>query len=724
MISIINKGIYSEVDYPELRDLHLKMEKMRANKSCPVAKGQFYSALIDFLNSFIAYADGELKTKEYTNEQMIPVLFVPYDDMKEVKPEYCWYSLYAARKYARKLVGSELKLQFAANYVHLALQLSSELENLICMHEVVAKGTTPVPECNCWSSMQLSARDMAFAMNEMFYIEGIPVDRICQREIKASSTFVIRQLLESLGKGIIGYYEIRKKDNQPSKKHTQVAWKFLAENKDCRSWKLQLPFKIESLMQINTWANSFVHKGTFYASYIQALAIEICWQLLRGPKEYVKTYDGKSRLSTMYGDFRVYGYNNLRKDFEKYIESQDCHVVWDDLNNVQAYIMTLERPKILFAMHMPPPVHGASMVGKYISESEVVSNHFDAEYFNITTAANLEDIGKLSFKKLTSVFSLINRLRQKVKEFQPDFVYYTPNATGMPFYKDWLVVKSLKMIGCKVVVHYHNKGVATRQHRWLDNLLYRSFFKNVKVILLAEALYSDIQKYVKREDVHVCGNGVPDLEQAIKRFVPDPNVSYPLNILYLSNMMEEKGVYQLLEACALLKQKGKQFVCRFAGGWKDISEDAFRENAKRLGLSVSTPGEEVKDADVVALGPQYGDDKLKCFKKANLFVFPTYYHNECFPLVLLEAMQCQLACISTNEAAVPEIINNGKTGIVVEKAADGKPSVSELANAIERMIDDRMLCYQMGQEGRKKYEMEYTLSKFEERLTGILEGFC
>lgn len=375
-------------------------------------------------------------------------------------------------------------------------------------------------------------------------------------------------------------------------------------------------------------------------------------------------------------------------------------------------------------MHMPPPVHGASMVGKYILESEVVSNHIEAEYFNIATAANLEDIGKLSLKKLTTVFSLINRLRQKVREFQPDYIYYTPNATGMPFYKDWLVVTSLKMMGCKVVAHYHNKGVVTRQYKWMDNILYKSFFKGLKVILLADALYPDIQKYVKREDVQVCGNGVPDIEQTIKRSVPDPNVSYPLNILYLSNMMEEKGVYQLLEACALLKKRGKPFVCRFAGGWKDISEDAFRDKAKALGLAVSTPGNATTDADVVALGPQYNEDKILCLKNANIFVFPTYYHNECFPLVLLEAMQCQLACISTNEAAIPEIIENVKTGIVINKDESGKPSVTQLTDAIDLMIDDRMLCYQMGQEGRKKYEKEYTLSKFENRLTDILIKLC
>lgn len=93
---------------------------------------------------------------------------------------------------------------------------------------------------------------------------------------------------------------------------------------------------------------------------------------------------------------------------------------------------------------------------------------------------------------------------------KPQLVYVTPNACGGAFYKDFVVVQMLKRLGCQVVVHYHNKGVATRQNRFLDNFLYQRFFKGIKVILLSECLYDDVKKYVKREDVFVCPNGIPE----------------------------------------------------------------------------------------------------------------------------------------------------------------------------------------------------------------------
>lgn len=50
---------------------------------------------------------------------------------------------------------------------------------------------------------------------------------------------------------------------------------------------------------------------------------------------------------------------------------------------------------ILFIMHMPPPVHGAAMVGKYIHDSRVIKEAFDCHYINLTTARDLADIGRV-----------------------------------------------------------------------------------------------------------------------------------------------------------------------------------------------------------------------------------------------------------------------------------------------------------------------------------------
>lgn len=105
-------------------------------------------------------------------------------------------------------------------------------------------------------------------------------------------------------------------------------------------------------------------------------------------------------------------------------------------------------------------------------------------------------------------------------------------------------------------------------------------------------------------------------------------------------------------------------------------------------------------------------------RDADIFAFPTFYSNECFPVVLLEAMQQCLPCVSTGEGGIPDIVENGVTGFIIpRKDADA------LAEKLSLLIDDAAMRRQMGVNGRKKYEREFTYSKFEHHLAGILNDF-
>lgn len=360
---------------------------------------------------------------------------------------------------------------------------------------------------------------------------------------------------------------------------------------------------------------------------------------------------------------------------------------------------------ILFILHLPPPVHGAAMVGKYIHNSELINSEFDCHYINLTTASSLEDIGQVGWHKVKTFCHLLQEIRRSVKELKPDLVYVTPNAKGGAFYKDFIVVIMLKWMGCRVVAHYHNKGVFTWQDRWIDNLLYRLFFKDLKVILLAEALYKDVEKYVKRENVLVCPNGIPVLPC---QSYTERNNNTKLRLLFLSNLLISKGVLVLFDALKILKNKGFAFICDFVGGeTSEIDAKRFNEEVKKR---------ELKEF-VIYQGRKYGKEKDEYFEHADIFVFPTYYHNECFPLVLLEAMQHGLPCISTTEGGISGIIDDGQTGFVVEKR-----NASVLAEKLEFLLTDETLRHRMGKAGRIKFEQNFTLSKFEQKFCETLKS--
>lgn len=365
--------------------------------------------------------------------------------------------------------------------------------------------------------------------------------------------------------------------------------------------------------------------------------------------------------------------------------------------------------KILFIMHMPPPVHGAAMVGQYIHESELINQELECHYINLATAKNLHDIGKVGMRKLFDFYKLLGRIQHTLKEVRPDLVYITPNACGGAFYKDFIVVQMIKAMGYKVVVHFHNKGVATHQARWIDDVLYKRFFKGIKVILLSECLYSDVKKYVDRKNVFVCANGIP-ASSILDSHLESSSVSKNKtpHILFLSNLLVSKGVVVLLDALQILKEKGCSFVCDFVGGeTAEMDAAMFESEVAKRGL----------DGMVAYHGRKYGKDKEAFFHSADMFVFPTFYHNECFPLVLLEAMEHGLPCVSTTEGGIPGIVDDGKSGWLVPKY-----DVMALAEKMQVLLADANLRYKMGKAGREKFEREFTLEVFEKRMREILSG--
>ncbi|WP_010180118.1 glycosyltransferase family 4 protein [Aquimarina agarilytica] len=357
--------------------------------------------------------------------------------------------------------------------------------------------------------------------------------------------------------------------------------------------------------------------------------------------------------------------------------------------------------KVLFILHLPPPVHGSAMVGKFIKDSHLINASFNTSYINLGTSKSIDEIGKSPVKKIGIYLKIIFQVVYQLIFNRPNIAYLAITAKGVGFYKDFLLVLIIKLLGVKLVLHHHNKGVSDYQHRFLDNLLYKITYKNTSVILISKHLYYDVSKYVKREHVNYCANGIPKMEF---KSISENNEKGIIQLLFLSNLIESKGVYVLLQALKILKERKLKFFCTFIGGEGDITAEMFNERIAELDIKSS----------VVYKGKRYGEEKEKAFTNADIFVFPTY--NDVFGLVNLEAMQFSLPIVSTLEGGIPEIVADGTTGFLVEPN-----DVYDLVNKIEILIKDSELREKMGKEGRTRYEEKFTLEKFEHTFQHILK---
>jgi colanic acid/amylovoran biosynthesis glycosyltransferase len=190
--------------------------------------------------------------------------------------------------------------------------------------------------------------------------------------------------------------------------------------------------------------------------------------------------------------------------------------------------------------------------------------------------------------------------------------------------------------------------------------------------------------------LHVIHVGIP-IEQFTRHAAADPPRG-DSTILFIGRQVAMKGQPVLLEATVLLAERGHRVNVVLAG--EGPLRPMLERLAERLGLAsqVSFPG---------AVGQEEIHD---LYASAAIFCLPSF--AEGVPGVLMEAMAMELPVLSTRITGVPELIDDGHTGLLV---APGR--TDQLADALERLLLDPALCQKMGSAAREKVVREFnTLS--------------
>jgi glycosyltransferase involved in cell wall biosynthesis len=104
----------------------------------------------------------------------------------------------------------------------------------------------------------------------------------------------------------------------------------------------------------------------------------------------------------------------------------------------------------------------------------------------------------------------------------------------------------------------------------------------------------------------------------------------------------------------------------------------------------------------------------RLFAEADLFVFPTL--ADCAPVAVTEALAASLPVISTRVGAIPESVQDGKTGLLVDAG-----NVEQLRQALEWLLEHPEQRVEMGHLGRRLVEADYDAEKNCQRLLEILK---
>jgi glycosyltransferase involved in cell wall biosynthesis len=173
-------------------------------------------------------------------------------------------------------------------------------------------------------------------------------------------------------------------------------------------------------------------------------------------------------------------------------------------------------------------------------------------------------------------------------------------------------------------------------------------------------------------------------------------------LLFLSRIHPKKGIEFLVEAWAQIDQGMRH-------NWKinivGNGEELYIAKLKKL---IQTKRLET---EIQIIDPQFGNDKLKTFHKADLFVLPTFSEN--FGIVIAEAMACGIPVITTKGTPWEEL-NTYNAGWWIDIGI--KPLVHTLQVAMQLSDEERM---QMGKNGRKLVSEKYTVELVTRKMMNL-----
>ena len=358
--------------------------------------------------------------------------------------------------------------------------------------------------------------------------------------------------------------------------------------------------------------------------------------------------------------------------------------------------------KLLYFIKVPPPVTGATLMNKRVHDSRFLRDSFNVRSIKISYNTKVNEFGHYSVYKIFTFLLIFIKLLIELLFHRPNLIYFQISPTGWAFIRDSIFVFIMKMFGVKILFHMRGKGIKEAvANSILKEKYYKIVFKNTYVICLSELLTYDIED-IYSDKPYIVYNGIPLISGYKERKI---NSNEEVNILFLSNLIIEKGILDFIDALKSLIDKGYNNISgTIVGNEADLSETDLIEILKQKKV----------EQNISFNGPKYGEEKFAEYKNADLFVFPTYYKVEAFPGVILEAMQYELPVISTREASIPIIVDDGKTGFLVEPK-----NPEQIAQKIEELIKNPALRLRMGQKARKKFLDKFTFDIFENNLKNV-----
>ena len=258
-------------------------------------------------------------------------------------------------------------------------------------------------------------------------------------------------------------------------------------------------------------------------------------------------------------------------------------------------------------------------------------------------------------------------------------------------------------------------GGGYRVSSWVERTAYEHAEAIIAVSDGMRADVLDCYPAVHPERVHVVRNGI---DTNTYRPVPETDVVRRLGanptrpiVAFVGRITRQKGVGHLLAAAHHFDRGAQLLLC---AGAPDTSEIEAEARAAVAELSAARPGV-IWVPDMLPI-----EDVRQVLSAATVFACPSVY--EPLGIVNLEAMACGTAVVASAVGGIPEVVDNGVTGLLVPyDEQDPEGFQRGLAHRVNELLADPDRVTAMGQAGRKRAITEFSWSAVADRTVQVYE---
>lgn len=371
-----------------------------------------------------------------------------------------------------------------------------------------------------------------------------------------------------------------------------------------------------------------------------------------------------------------------------------------------------QKNHVLLAGSFPPPEGGVASI------NEIIYHGFEDKPYAIVPldAASLKR--RKSIKSSTEILNLLFQCQQAIQFFylvtrHHCRIVHISLSSGLGFYKSALLIIIATLLRKKRIIHLHGGH-------------FHVFYRNqrpviqrfIKMILHQGDTIIALSTYWKQILIHDFGilqkrvivlNNCYDYQfndNIFTKSIRSGTVKgHDLNLLFIGQLNEKKGIFDLLSICKELLRYGNHFILRIIG----------QEKTREMKRQIQNIIDSYNLSDYIQLvGEVRGEEKLRLFQQSDIFILPSYIEN--FPVTIVEAMRAGLPIVTTPVGSIPEIISDSINGYLIQPG-----DIHAFVDKILTLSKNTQLRQEMAQRNQEKAFNEYNPICYLKRLKEIYD---